>query len=137
MTLVVDASMAIAWLFRDEQNEAAGRALDQVAADGAIVPALWRLEVANVLRSSVRRQRCDENFADRALAVLGRLPIAVDQETDVHAWGGTRALSREEGLTTYDAAYLELALRRRLPLASKDQDLLAAARRRGVSVIAA
>jgi predicted nucleic acid-binding protein len=137
MSLVLDASMAIAWLFDDQRTAAAHTVMLRVVAEGAVVPALWRLEVANVLRNAVRRGRCDEIFADRSLARLGRLAILSDEDTDRQAWGATRLLSREENLTLYDAAYLELALRKRMPLASCDTALIAAAERRAVDVLTA
>lgn len=135
MSIVLDASMTIAWLFENEQTEGAHIALKRVVAEGAIVPSLWRLEVANVLRNAVRKRRCDEAYVDSSLARLDRLQITIDHETDEHAWGATRALSREEGLTPYDAAYLELALRTKGTLASGDQELMSAALRRGVEVM--
>ncbi len=136
MSVVLDASMTIAWLFEDEQTPVALDVLRRVVTEGAIVPSLWRLEIANVLRNAVRRQRCDEAYVDQSIKRLTHLSITIDSETDHHAWGATQALSREEGLTPYDAAYLELALRRQLPLASGDGELVAAARRRDVPVIA-
>ena len=135
MTLVLDASMAIAWMFGDERTEGTAAALRHVVAEGAIVPSLWRLEVANVLRNAVRRGRCDEAYVDRSLSRLGQYPITVDAETDDHAWGATRILAREPGLTLYDAAYLELAKRSGLPLASCDRLLVAAAAARGVRTL--
>ncbi|MDB5580819.1 MAG: hypothetical protein JWR80_5995 [Bradyrhizobium sp.] len=135
MTVVLDASMAITWLFDDERSEAAHNIMLRVVADGAIVPSLWRLEIANVLRNAVRRGRCDEAFVERSLARLDRFRITVDDETDLHAWSATREISREQGLTPYDAAYLELALRKQRPLASCDGDLVAAAQRRSVEVL--
>lgn len=137
MSLVLDASMTIAWLFDDERTQAAHAVMRRVVAEGAIVPSLWRLEVANVLRNAVRRGRCDEAYAGRSLTRLGRLAIKSDEETDSHAWGATRTLSREENLTLYDAAYLELAARKSAPLASCDAALLAAAARRKVNVLTA
>jgi predicted nucleic acid-binding protein len=137
MSVVVDASMAIAWLFHDERTASAHEVMRRVVAGGALVPTLWRLEVANVLRNAVRRGRCDEAYADRSLARLGRLAIMSDENTDRQAWGITRQLSREENLTLYDAAYLELALRKRLTLASCDGALIAAAERRAVDVLSA
>ena len=92
MTLVLDASMTIAWLFDDERTEAAHSVMRRVVAEGAIVPSLWRLEVANVLRNAVRRGRCNEGYVDQSLARLARLAIKGDQETDDHAWGATRTL---------------------------------------------
>ena len=100
-----------------------------------MVPSIWRLEVANVLRNSVRRRRCSDDYAERCLQRLGRLRITIDSETDRHAWGDTRALSREHNLTLYDAAYLELAIRLRRPLASRDAALLSAARTVGIDAV--
>lgn len=137
MSLVLDASMTVAWLFDDERTAAAHAVMHRVVAEGAIVPSLWRLEVANVLRNAVRRGRCDEAYADRSLARLSRLAIDRDEETDTRAWGATRILARNEDLSLYDAAYLELAIRRHLPLASCDNALLTAAARRNVAVLAA
>lgn len=137
MTLVLDASMTVAWLFDDERTEAAHAVMRRVVIEGAIVPSLWRLEVANVLRNAVRRRRCNEAYVDRSLARLARLAIMRDEETDDHAWGSTRTLARKESLSVYDASYLELAIRRRVSLASCDQALLAAAARRKVQVFAA
>ena len=109
--------------------------LRRVAAEGALVPAIWRLEVANVLRNAVRRGRCDEGYATRSLRRLGRLRIAVDAETDGQAWGATRELSIEHDLTVYDAAYLELAIRRGQALATRDVAPLRAARRVALDVL--
>lgn len=129
--------MAIAWLFADERTDAAHAVMLRVVSGGAFVPSLWRLEVANVLRNAVRRGRCDEAYVDRSLERLGRLPVEIDDETSMHAWTATRALSREQGLTSYDAAYLELAVRKSQPLATCDADLIAAAGRCGVEVLTA
>lgn len=135
MSLVVDASMTIAWLLRDERNDKARQVLRRVAAGGAAVPSLWRLEVANVLRNAVRRGRCDAAYAARCLERLERLRIVIDDETDRRAWGATRQLSIEHNLTLYDAAYLELAIRIKSPLASNDAALLAAADRVGLGAV--
>ena len=134
MSIVLDASMTVVWALADEQMAAAQQVLRQVVAEGAIVPSIWGLEVANAMRSAVRRGRCDEAYVERSLARFARLPIAVDPETADHAWGRTRHLSRDEGLTTYDAAYLELALRAGASVASCDRLLIEAARRRGLVV---
>jgi predicted nucleic acid-binding protein len=135
VSLVVDASMTIAWLFRDERSDLPQAVLRRVAAEGAAAPSIWRLEVANVLRNSVRRGRCSDDYASRCLQRLGRLRIIVDGETDRHAWGATRAVSREHNLTLYDAAYLELAVRLGQPLASRDVALLNAARAVGIDAV--
>jgi len=135
MSLVIDASMTVAWLFSDERSEVPQTVLRRVAAEGALVPSLWRLEIANVLRNAVRRKRCDAGYATRCLQRLGRLQIIVDPETDAQAWGRTRQLSTEHDLSIYDAAYLELAVRRRRPLASRDTALIRAGRETGLDVM--
>lgn len=137
MTLVLDASMTLAGLFEDEAGDVALEVLRGGIIEGAVVPALWRLEVANALRSAVKRKRCDEVFVDSALQRLTRMRIMIDPETDMHAWNATLNLSRAEGLTLYDAAYLELAIRLGATLASCDKDLVAAARRNGLDVLTA
>lgn len=137
MSIVLDASMAIAWLFTDERTPAAHAIMRRVVAEGALVPSLWRLEVANVLRNAVRRKRCDDAYAQRSLTRLDRLAIQVDEETDLHAWDATRQLANEEDLALYDAAYLELSIRSRQPLATCDAALVSAGRRKGIDVLTA
>jgi len=135
MSLVLDGSAVLAWIYWDEQGDLADRIFEQVIALGAWVPSLWRLEVANGLRTGLRRGRI--NIADRnaAFADMSVLRITVDLETDQHAWRTTLQLSDRFDLTVYDAAYLELAQRRALPLGSLDEELCTAARALGVAVI--
>lgn len=135
MTLVLDASLAVACMFEEEVTEANLGVFARVAREGAHVPSLWHLEVANAFQIAIRRGRSDEGHSDRSLARLARLPIVVDDETETRAWTVTLALARTERLTVYDAAYLELAIRLALPLASCDASLCDAARRRGVPVL--
>lgn len=137
MNLVLDASMAITWLFADERTDAADAVLKRVTREGAVVPSVFRLEVGNMLRNAERRGRCDESYVARSLGRLSRLAITVDAETDSHAWAATRALARQHELTLYDAAYLELALRLGQPLATCDTALIDAGTRCGVEVLAA
>ena len=128
MSVVIDSSVTLAWFFEDERSDETDRMLDQVARSGAVVPSLWRLEIANGFQSALRRKRITVAFRDASLANLRAFPIVVDTETDRHAWGSTLALSERFGLTAYDASYLELAQRLRLPLASLDSELRAACR---------
>jgi predicted nucleic acid-binding protein len=134
VSLVIDSSITLAWFFEDERTERADVVMRQVAKAGAVVPALWRLEIANALQSALRRKRINAAFRDASIADLRSFPIAVDSETDRHAWGTSLTLAERCQLTLYDAAYLELAQRLRLPLASLDQDLRAASRAIGVTV---
>jgi predicted nucleic acid-binding protein len=137
VSLVIDASTTIAWLFRSERTQAAQTILRRVAADGAFVPSSWRIEVANALRTATLRGRCDEAYVDRSLDRLGRLAIKIDAETDSHAWSASLDLARQHDLTLYDAAYLELALRLGATLATCDDALARAAARCGVELRAA
>lgn len=135
MSLVLESSVTLAWIYSEETDSAVRFVFDFVVEDLAWVPGLWRLEVANVLEMGVRKGRTDAAFRDAALADLVLLPIQVDLETDRQAWGATRQLAERHRLTLYDAAYLELAVRRNLPLASLDRELQAAARADGVKLL--
>ena len=117
----------MAWYFDDESTPATDALIDRVANIGAIVPGLWRLEVANAFQTAIRRQRIDAVYRDASLAELGLMPITVDADTNTYAWSSTLRLSERFSLTLYDAAYLELAQRRSLPLATLDRDLRTAA----------
>ncbi len=136
MSCVVDASATLKWLFEDERSAKSEALLDQVVESGASVPGLWRLEVANSLLVAFRRGRTSAAFRDQALQRLQRIPISVDMETDTRAWSNTLPLAEQTGLSVYDASYLELAIRLRLPLASADHKLCEAAERAGVPLIA-
>jgi predicted nucleic acid-binding protein len=127
LSLVLDASLALAWYFEDETTTATEAVLSHVSETGAVVPGLWRLEVANGFQSAVRRKRISAEYRDGSLAELALLPIAIDPDSDTYAWTTTLRLADRFGLTVYDAAYLELAQRRSLPLATLDQPLRGAA----------
>ncbi|MDR3738159.1 MAG: type II toxin-antitoxin system VapC family toxin [Terracidiphilus sp.] len=135
MSLVIDSSATLAWVYPGETTEPIRDVLELVINGGAWVPALWRLEVANVLENGVRRGRTDSAFRDATLADLALLPISVDGETDQQAWNATLHLAERYRLTLYDAAYLELAQRRRLPLATLDNELRIAATAEGVTLL--
>jgi predicted nucleic acid-binding protein len=128
MSLILDSSITLAWVYADETTEPVRRVFEMLSESGAWVPGIWRLEVANVLEMGVRRKRHNAEFRDATLADLAQLPIQVDAETDRQAWNATLLLAERHHLTLYDAAYLELALRRNLPLATLDEDLRNAAR---------
>ncbi len=134
MSLVLDASVTLAWCFEDESTPAIDAIMHRIANDGAIAPTLWRLEVANGLQMALRRKRIDIAYRDAALSRLDVLDIQLDSDTGVHAWSATVNLADLHALTIYDACYLELAQRRRLPLATLDANLANAARQCGVAV---
>ena len=129
---VLDTSIVMAWSFADETSAYADAVLDSLATTRTIVPVLWPLEVANALLMGERRGRSTESETIRWVGILGRLPIVIDDSTNSRAWGVTLGLARGHKLSAYDAAYLELAIRLRLPLATLDKPLKAAASAVGV-----
>jgi predicted nucleic acid-binding protein len=133
--LILDSSATLAWIYGDETTEAIRQVFSAIADDGAVVPALWRLEVANSLTIAIRKRRIDPDFRREALADLALLDITTDRQTDSRAWTDTLDLADHFRLTVYDAAYLELARRRALPLATLDQELRAAATATGVTLL--
>ena len=124
---VLDGSLALAWYFKDEADPYADAVAASFPATRAAVPVIWPLEVANALLTGERRQRSTQAQAATWLAYLAFLPIAVDDETNTRAWGDVLSLARAHRLSAYDAAYLELAVRRGLPIATLDEKLKAAA----------
>jgi len=135
MSLVLDSSVTLAWLYSDELTDPVRQVFERVTASRAWVPSLWRLEVANSLHMAVRRKRVSAAFRDASLADLALLNIAVDPDTDSFAWSATLRLAERFDLTLYDAAHLELAQRLSLPLASLDKELRAAGNTVGVALL--
>src|SRR5579862_643953 len=123
---VLDGSLALAWYFKDETDPYADSVAACFPSVRAAVPAIWPLEIANAVLMGERRQRSTEAQAIRWLAYLKLLPIDVDDESHVHAWGDVLRLARTHRLSAYDAADLDLAVRRGLPLATLDVKLKAA-----------
>ena len=131
---VLDCSATLPWVFASEATPATDALLDALAAGGkAWVPALWHLELANVLLAAQRRGRMDKAGMEKLFSTLGMFDIEVDGATITEAWSKTLALAESFNLTLYDAAYLELALRRGLPLATLDTALRGALRKAGGS----
>ena len=131
---VLDSSVTVAWFFEDEADAYAEGIEDALASGTALVPSLWPLEVGNALLMGERRKRATEAKVTQFLALLRSLPIAVDDETTARAWSDVLTLARSRKLSTYDAAYLELAMRRALPLATLDEKLRATAEALGVTL---
>ena len=130
--LVLDSSVAIAWCFPDEKDDYPQSVLDALASAPAFVPDRWHLEVANTLLVGERRKRCTQSDTVAWMSFLAALPITADEETKSYAFSDTANLGRSHNLSAYDAAYLELALRRGLRLATLDDKLKAAAHAVGV-----
>jgi predicted nucleic acid-binding protein len=121
--------------FPDEQTGIILEVFEFIAQFGAVVPQLWRIEVANSLNIGIRRGRITMENRGGILADLEDLPIFVDNETRNHTWGDTLALADHHRLIVYDATYLELAVRLSLPLATLDQELRQAAEREGIPLL--
>jgi predicted nucleic acid-binding protein len=132
---VIDASVTLSWVYTDEHSASSDALLARVADQGAVVPALWRLEIANALQVGIKRKRIDATYRDAAIRRLALLPIEIDPDTNDYAWTTTLQLAEAQQLTVYDASYLELTLRRRLPLATRDDQLAAAAASAGAILL--
>jgi len=132
--VVIDSSIALSWCFEDEASPETDLLFERVRDEGAIVPGLWHLELGNVLLQAEKRGRITVKDVGVRLDLIADLPIVTDQETTARAWREILTMARADRLTTYDATYLELAVRRGLPLLTKDIELVRAARRLGVQV---
>ena len=132
---VLDASVALAWCFRDEATAATWAVLDRLGSEAAAAPSLLPLEIANVLAVAERRGRIAAAGIAEFVALLDALPVTLDGETSARALTDILGLTRAEGLTAYDAAYLECAMRLGVPLATKDAELRRAATKLGVPLL--
>lgn len=130
--LILDASIAAAWLFDDESEPRADSVLTRLAEEEAIVPQHWHLEVRNALIVGERRGRIRPNEVDERLIYLRILPVRTDSKPDLEA---AFSVARIHGLSFYDALYLELARRKNLPLATLDGPLGAAAVAEGLGLV--
>lgn len=134
MAFILDCSVTMTWLFPDEATEATDRLRDSLVEDRAFVPSLWPAEVANVLLAATRRGRVGVDEWSEIRAYLDALPIEIDPVSASRVWGAVLELANRHGLSVYDAMYLELAVRMRLPLATLDRALAAAGQAAGVDV---
>ena len=132
MAFVLDASVTACWCFPDEQSGVADAAMDRLLDDEAIVPALWTIEVRNILIVNERRNRIEPDDAVAFLRDLARLPIRVRRDADDRA---LMALARKHRLTAYDAAYLDLAVRTGVAVATLDRLLADAVRAEGLELV--
>jgi predicted nucleic acid-binding protein len=134
VSFVLDASIAGAWFLPEPSHPAAAEAWQRIRVDGAAVPAIWWYEIRNLLLMAERRKRLGVADVDLVWDRLGRLRVQIDNEPDDH---DGLTLARRHGLSFYDAAYLELAMRQHLPLATSDQALTRAAMAEKVPLIGA
>lgn len=136
--LVLDASETVSWCFEDETSPESETLLDLLKTTAiAVVPSIWRVEVANALLMAERRKRIAAEATVAFLDVLLKLNVIADSEGDETTWRRIVTLAREKGLTSYDASYLELAIRMNVPIATKDARLIKAAEACGVPLFQA
>lgn len=134
---VLDASTVLTWCFPDEEAQKAEEISERIAAgETVIVPAFWRHEILNALLVGERRKRLTSELIAMFIADLSRLPVNVDDgATREIVFDTTLTLCRKHGLTAYDAAYLEIAIRGGFPLATADEQLKRAADAEAVLVL--
>ncbi len=132
---VVDNSVVMAWCFQDEASQYADAILGSLEVFKAIVPSIWPLEVGNVLLVTERRKRLSEADSARFIALLTELPIMIEQESPDRMMREILALAREHQISSYDASYLDLAMRKGVPIATLDDGLIKAAERSQVPIM--
>ncbi len=135
MAFVLDCSMTMAWLFPDEANKSADALRESLVTNSAVVPVLWPIEVGNVLLVATRRGRITADDWPRIRDDLKALPIDIDPESCDRVLDTVLPIANKHKLSLYDAMYLELALRLRLPLATLDRELVTAGKAAGVEVL--
>lgn len=132
---VVDCSIAMAWLFHDEGTPRTADLLNRMTNETALVPGWWFIEITNVLAMAERKGRITPAQSDAFIADLDKLGIERDDTAPDRAFTHLLGLCRTHRLTSYDAIYLDLAVRRNLPLATLDDDLRKTAKKLGVSLL--
>ena len=132
---VIDNSVVMTWCFKDETSQYADHILDRLEVSDGFVPSIWPLEVCNVLLVAEHKKRIGEADSTRFIALLAELTIIVEQEPPERMLKEIFALARKHKLSSYDASYLNLAMRKGLPIATLDNNLLAAAKRSKVPIL--
>ncbi len=133
-SIVIDTSVVMSWCFQDEANLYADNVLDSMESQKALVPSIWPLEVGNVLLVAERRKRLSETDSARFLSLISQLPIVVEPESPERMLAEILSLARKHGLSSYDASYLDLAIREGLPIATMDKALIRAAQNADVKI---
>ena len=133
-TFVLDNSVVMSWCFKDETNRYADAVLDKLSEAKAIVPSIWPLEVVNVLLVAERNKRLQQAASVRFITLLLQLPIEVEQEGPEKMMRELLALARSTNLSSYDASYLDLSMRKGLPIATIDTRLIEAAKKTDVPI---
>ncbi len=131
---VLDTSVTMAWCFEDEGNLYADAVLESLAENTALAPEIWLLEVSNVIITAERRKRMSKADSVRFQELLKELSIQIENSTQQRIFGESLDLAREQNLSSYDASYLDLAMRAGCPIATLDEALRQAAKRCGVAL---
>ncbi len=134
-SFVIDNSVVMSWCFKDEKNNYSDQILDKLEFSTAIVPSIWPLEVGNVLLVAERKNRLIQADSIRFIALLTELPIVVEQESPGRMMNEIVNIARTYNLSTYDASYLDLAMRKGISIATLDKNLLKAAKQSKVSLV--
>jgi len=132
---VVDNSVVMSWCFKDETNSYADAVLDKLSESTAIAPSIWPLEVVNVLLVAERRKRLKQVDSVRFITLLSQLPIVVEDKGSEKVMKDLLALGRTSHLSSYDASYLDLAMRKDCPIATIDKKLMEAAKEVSVTIL--
>ena len=134
-SFVVDNSVVMSWCFEDETNQYADAVLDYLSEATALVPSVWPLEVMNVLLIAERKKRLGEADSVRFITLLSQLPIIVEHERSERIMKDLLAFARSNSLSSYDASYLDLSMRKGIPIATLDNRLIAAAKKTDVPIL--
>ena len=134
---VVDNSVVMSWCFKDETNRYADSILDRLTKATAVVPSIWPLEVVNILLVAEQQKRLSESDSIRFITLVSQLPIVVEHELPEKMMQELLALARGNNLSSYDASYLDLAMRKGFPIATSDNNLIEAARGTDVTILKA
>jgi predicted nucleic acid-binding protein len=134
-SFVVDNSVVMSWCFKDETNKYGDAVLNRLAEATAIVPPIWPLEVVNVLLVAERRNRLKQVDSVRFITLLSQLPIVVEHEGSERKMKDLLALGRANNLSSYDAAYLDLSMRKDCPIATLDKKLIEAAKKVDITIL--
>jgi len=134
-SFVVDNSVVMSWCFKDETNKYGDAVLNRLAESTAIVPPIWPLEVVNVLLVAERRNRLKQVDSVRFITLLSQLPIVVEHEGSERKMKDLLALGRASNLSSYDAAYLDLSMRKDCPIATLDKKLIEAAKKVDITIL--
>ena len=134
-SFVIDNSVVMSWCFEDETNQYADAVLDCLSDATAFVPSIWPLEVVNVLLVAERKKRLSEADSFRFITLLSQLPIIVEHERPERMMKDLLALARSNNLSSYDASYLDLSMRKGIPIATLDTRLITASNKTDIPIL--